>query len=601
VVELANACRDIKVGDDGCGMAREDAELALVRHATSKITEFDDLWSLETRGFRGEALASIGAVSRLQILTRLRGEVAGTRVEAEGGSDPRIEAAGAPEGTEIRVRDLFFNTPARLKFMKSGAAELQQVLQMLTRQALIRPDIGFSVTNEKSLLIDLPPAQPWAERVAMLLGSGIMENLLEVDATRHTVRIRGFIVQPAITRKDRRQQFFFVNGRPVASRSLSFALQEAYRGVIMTQRFPVVVLDIIVPAGEVDINVHPTKEEVRFRNEAMVNGTVNRVVAERLRRANLLPMLDLGGDGGSAPGAQQELPGAFLPEPGAAATSIPVDFRIFTSGITAPGPTRPDAIRREVERVIDGSREFEAAAAGTASPAESAQGFSRDDSTCSVRPVQHSLRGVKDFEGDLVAGEVLFRGGNYPEPLGQVGLCYIIARTGNDMLLVDQHAAHERLLYLKFSGLRGAPPSQPLLIPVSVDVPVSAVPYMTRLLPVFESLGMKVEPFGGQTFMVQSVPADLSEMDPGSVISDMLDDVEALGRVGEVEVLRDRVVTRMACRSAIKAGQALHLEEMRALIREIARARLGFTCPHGRPTMILLTRDQLDRQFKRKL
>lgn len=631
-IEIGNGCRDITVRDDGRGIRRSEAHLALQRHATSKITEFDDLYRLDTRGFRGEALASIASVARVQILTRCPGDVAGTRILAEGPGSPRIETAGAPEGTEIRVRDLFFNTPARLKFLKTPAAELNQIVQTVTRQAFIRPDIGITVDNNKGRLLELPPAQEWIDRVATLLGSGIREHLLEVDEERHGVHITGFIARPAAARKDRRQQFFFVQGRPVSSRSMSFVLQEAYRGVIMVQRYPVCVLNIQLAEGEVDINVHPTKEEVRFRSESLVNGVLHRVVHGRLQRANLMPTVTFdggepsAGSGGASsleghgPGMGAGQPGNagqggavprdfsavpqqsdMLPDMGAAAgrskgNEIPVDFNVFTAGLArmpvpgggAGGAT--SAERVESIKFVDGGPEI---SSDDEAPDETG-------SDCAVRPVQSSLRRLADAPEDAV-NYALLRNGTYPEPIGQISRCYILASTGDDLLIIDQHAAHERLMYLKFARRTVAPPSQPLLIPVSIDVPAQAVAYMDRLCRIFEDLGLKVDHFGGQTYLVQAVPADLAHANIAAVITDLLDEFEALGKVEQVEILRDRIITRMACRAAVKAGQHLHLDEMRALIRDIANARLGFTCPHGRPTMVMMTRDSLDKQFKRKV
>jgi len=649
-IELANGCRDITVRDDGNGIAREDAPLALQRHATSKITEFDDLYRLDTRGFRGEALASIASVARVQILTRRRGDVAGTRILAEGPSQPRIETAGAPEGTEVRVRELFFNTPARLKFLKTPAAELNQIMQMVVRQAYIRPDIGFLVENERGRLLDLPPQQEWLDRCATLLGSGIREHLLEVDEERHGVRVTGFVARPAAARKDRRNQFFFVQNRPVSSRSMSFVLQEAYKGIIMVQRYPVCVLNITMDGGDVDINVHPTKEEVRFRSESLVNGVLHRVVHARLQRANLMPVVTFD-DGQPSQGFESPAsapamtsPGLHVPSgpaatpaamppsgwgtsPGKAGSpdfsslpqqqdmlpdmgpqfsrerlsTIPVDFSMFTGGLAVPqihSGAQPGAenVPASQNEAAPGSPTTDSRTHADldAAPLDSA------DHNCSVRPVQSSLRQVAESSEDAV-GYALLRDGMYPEPIGQIARCYILAQMGNDLLIIDQHAAHERLMYLKFARQKATPPTQPLLIPVSVDVPASAVGYMNRLAPIFDSLGLHVEHFGGQTYLVQSVPADLARINVAVVIADLLDDFEALEKVEQVEVLRDRIITRMACRAAVKAGQQLHLDEMRALIRDIANARLGFTCPHGRPTMVLMTRDALDKQFKRKV
>lgn len=623
VIEIANGCRDITVRDNGRGISRNDAPLALQRHATSKIQHFDDLYRLDTRGFRGEALASIASVARVQILTRQSTDIAGTRIIAEGPASPRIETAGAPEGTEITVSDLFFNTPARLKFLKTPAAELNQIMQMITRQAFIRPDVGIVVENNRSRLLDLPPGQTWLDRVGALLGGGLRDHLLEVDEERHGVHVTGFVATPAVARKDRRNQYFFVQSRPVSSRSMSFVLQEAYRGIIMVQRYPICVLNITLAEGEVDINVHPTKEEVRFRSESLVNGVLHRVVHARLQRANLMPTVtfDEGQPSQSHPAAPPSAAPAggsiammprvqpdfraipqqsdMLPDMAPVAPrqpdgSIPVDFQMFTAGLATPQFPSPS-----IQQEIQGQREHEALQRGEVyGETGAAPSPPPEEGPCSVRPVQSSLRHVDDRPEDAV-NYALLRDGVYPEPIGQVARCYILASIGPDLLIIDQHAAHERLMYLNFSRRRTAVPSQPLLIPVSVDVPAQAVSYMNRLTPVFEELGLKVDHFGGQTYLVQSVPADLQHINVAAVIADLLDDFEALGRVEQVDVLRDRIITRMACRAAVKAGQQLHPDEMRALIRDIANARLGFTCPHGRPTMVLMTRDALDKQFKR--
>lgn len=647
-VEVSEGCRDIRVSDDGRGMARADATLALVRHATSKIESFDDLYRLDTRGFRGEALASIASVSRTTILTRRRGDVAGCRISAEGAGEPRVEPAGCPEGTDVRVRELFYNTPARLKFLKRPSTELQYILATVTRQALLRPETGFRVENAGVMLLDLPPAQPWPARIGALLGHGVEEHLLSIDMERAGVRVTGYIARPAASRNDRRQQHFHVHGRPIVSKSLGFVLHEAYKGVIMVGRFPVCVLNLTLPAGDVDVNVHPTKEEVRFRDEGLVNGLVHRAAFAGLQSANLIPVVTFDGAGEASAAAGETTGGrngSDIPWPAGGPSGGQ------QAGLGHPGHMQPDVLGAAATDGLWRGISAGASPRGMdAGPAGSVADFSRytassvpaDDgglaaagvmlaamtaaasgvppvhapvpldeghaegSNCGVRPLNNSIRGIAEAApgtADATAGGTpwahLLRGGQLPRPLGQVARCYIVAQAGDDLLLIDQHAAHERLMYLRFTDAPRAAPSQPLLIPVSLDVPAQALAYMHRLLPVFEALGLKVEPFGGSTFVVQAVPADLPKMDPASVIADLLDDFESLGRVERIEVLRDRIVTRMACRAAVKAGQTMHHEEMEALIRDLAEARLGFTCPHGRPTMVLLTRDQLDRQFKR--
>ena len=469
-VEIGNACRDITVRDDGQGISRPDAALVLVRHATSKITQFDDLYDLGTRGFRGEALASIASVARVQILTRRKGDIAGTRITAEGPAEPRIESAGAPEGTEIRVRELFFNTPPRLKFLKSPASELNQILQMVTRQAFVRPDIGFSVTNEKGMMFDLPPGQDWTDRVASLLGGGVREHLLDVDEERHGVHVTGFVLRPAASRKDRRNQYFFVNGRPIASRAMSFVLQQAYKGVIMVQRYPVCVLNLTLPPGEVDLNVHPTKEEVRFRSESLVHGVLHRVVHGRLQRANLMPTVTFGE--GEPSNISPDQSTGTSPSPGSTSntfhgipqqsdmlpdmgpqyrrdplSTIPVDFSVFTRGLQSPS-VMPQSVKQQSEADSEFKRVEQESRSGSPAteappvklpplsqfPSDAADGGLEESSdnpgtNCSVRPIQNSLRRIEDSPEDAV-NYALLRDGTYPEPLGQISRCYILAPDG---------------------------------------------------------------------------------------------------------------------------------------------------------------------------
>jgi DNA mismatch repair protein MutL len=596
VIELANSCRDIRVRDDGCGISREDLPRALLRHATSKIETFEDLWRLRTRGFRGEALASIAAVARLTILSRPQGTFAGARLVSEPGQEPRVEAAGAPEGTDVWVRDLFFNTPVRLKFLKTPASELQLILSMVTRQALIRPEVGFVVSNEREKLLEVPPLQPWRDRVVALLGIEAANHLLEVDGHRHDIHVCGFAADPAFSRKDRRYQFFFVNGRPITHRMLSNVVQQAYKGLLMTQRFAVVVLDIELAPREVDVNVHPTKEEVRFRNEAIVLGAVHRAVQECLARANLLPTLMFPQTSDAFATQSELLPAShWLGSPTSTLPPMPGDFSPWTN--RPPSESNETAV--ELARILAANQELEdarhAAVNLTNAPTAAAQ------SRCDVHPLRSGSSEVTSMPSpDCEAQALLLTGGQYPEPLGQVADCYIVARAGENLLLIDQHAAHERLLYMRLCSRAATSMNiQPLLIPVTVDVPPDVVPLLQSLASDFEATGLHIEHFGGTTFVVQSVPADLPFLDAGAVLADIVDDYLALGKSGDLGDLRDRILTRMACRGAIKSGQRLSLDEMRQLIRDLVDSRMGFTCPHGRPTMILLTRAQLDRQFKR--
>lgn len=574
-ISVDNALRDIAVGDDGSGMARADARLALERHATSKIRSLEDLQAIRTRGFRGEALPSIAAVSRLTLTTRRPEDLAATCIVVEGGQVKEEKPIGAPPGTKVVVRDLFFNTPARLKFLKSPATELGQLTRAVVRQALASPSVAFRLVNRGRAFLDLPADQSLRSRVQQVLGLD-PKDMIAVDFEKYGVRVEGFVAKPIEARRDRRHQFFFVNGRPVADRTMAFAVEQAYEGLVPSQRYPVVVLLVEIAPDEVDVNVHPSKEEVRFRDQKKVVGLLNRAVAEALRAADLLPEMRLAesrppGRGSSRDRTQFEKKfeqaGRSLLVPGPPYKEAPAAVgRVETTAPSARGQERPAPAD---ETVAGGDRSKEP-------PEPSAS------SELVAPPDQPPL--------DQIA---------HPRALGQVADTYIVAQVGEDLLVIDQHAAHERLLYLKACE-RERSATQSLLVPIAVEVRPSDRPLMEQLIPVLERLGFETESFGGQSFVVRSIPAMFEQIDVPTLINDLLDELAREGPVGEFEKLRERVLTSLACHAAIKAGQRLGVEEMQQLIDDLMAARLSYTCPHGRPTMILITRDQLDRQFKRK-
>ncbi|MCX7012328.1 MAG: DNA mismatch repair endonuclease MutL [Candidatus Sumerlaeota bacterium] len=571
-VEVDAECRSMRVVDDGCGMLASDAELSIQRHATSKIASFDDLSRVATRGFRGEALASIVAVSRFEILTRPAEAVAGTRLRAEGGALLEVARAGCPPGTTVEVRDLFYNTPARLKFMKSPASEWGQIQTVLTRQALAAPLTGFVVSRAGKKAWEAPPGQTLLARIAQLFGPRFAEDLLEVAQSSDDMAYGGFIGRPSCDRADRRQQFFFVNGRPIVSTRLSAILQEAFKGLMLSGRYPVAVVRIDAPPGEVDVNVHPTKEEVRFRDERKVGGLLHRALVGTLRAANLAPTY-------FAPPSR---------EPGEAPSAAP-----------SPDPTLP---------LLFGTRKIRTDSSWP--PATSTPSMSSIPSTPPIPSIPPPLPHVAAdaplpdrFSDDAQSVEeqvYALLGGVEPNPIGQLGDSYILAQLGADLLIIDQHAAHERLLYARAQAALRRPDVQPLLVPFSFRPAPADVANLEQIIPQLAALGIEVEPFGGGDYIVRAVPADFADLDMGAVIQDLLDAYHGRGVADPDAVVRDKAITRMACRAAIKAGQRLAPEEIARLIDDLLSARLTFTCPHGRPTMILLTKDQLDRQFKRK-
>ncbi|CAN5401097.1 DNA mismatch repair endonuclease MutL [soil metagenome] len=581
-VLVSDDVRSVEVRDDGCGMGRDDAELSLQRHATSKIRTVEDLFHLQTRGFRGEAIPSIASVSRMEIQTRETDALSGTRIVIEGGRIQRIEAAGAPPGTRMIIRDLFFNTPARLKFLKSPMSEANALIGMLTRQALAQPAIAFRVERDGREVLELPANQTLEDRFAALLGSAKKLPLIPLNLTRDNVTISGYLAHPHDARSDRRSQFYFVNDRPFFSRQLSGALEQACRGYVMSSKFPMGCFFITIAPEEVDFNVHPTKEEVRFRDERFVAGALFHAAKEAL-------------EGSSALVGNVQLPDEEVSVAGASRSPLPSDMPVASPQPSNPFPaffSNPDSlVRRAFDRKQQSQPDLLAPRAPSLPIAEPQR---------LLRTTPHHPDGSDIAAGPGERPDNSFWSQPYsPEPLGQVADTYIIVRYGPDLLMIDQHAVHERLVYLDLKRRQRGADSQPLLIPISLELTAAQGEIIRSMHANLAAIGIEVSEFGPRSWAVNSLPADLPEFDPAPMIMELLDDFEETKRNNAVDELRDRVLIRAACHSAIRAGAQLSVPVMEGLLQQIKAERLSFTCPHGRPTIIRLSKHELDRQFKR--
>lgn len=592
-ISIRNDIRDVEVRDDGCGMNRDDVELCLQRHATSKISSVEDLFNLETRGFRGEAIPSIASVSRLEIQSRQPQSLSGTRVIVEGGKIQRIEPVGCPPGTRIVIRDLFFNTPARLKFLKSKVSEMNAVMSTITRQAIAQPSVGFRVERDGREVMELPSGQSLDERFASILGSQIKRDLVPVNFQRGEVQVSGYLAHPLDSRGDRRGQYFFVNDRPFSSKALVGSLEQACRGYVMIGRFPVLCLFITIPSEEVDFNVHPTKEEVRFQNERFIAGTIYHAAQEALGGSPaLVGEMKLGEDDvKTTEEGTQETPPASQE---AAAISPPPAF--FRS---------PEQL---IQRAFDRKQEQQTSQSDWLVEADR-QRFSPSPQQAPFVPPGTPTRSgavYRDSRGEVISagpGENPDTGfwarGIEPEPLGQIANTYILVRYGEDLLVVDQHASHERLVYIDLKNRVRKPDTQPLLIPITLELEPAQSETLREMLALFEDLGIEISEFGPRTWAVNSLPADLPEFDPVPMIIELIDDMEQSKKINALEEMRDKILIRTACHSAIRAGMQLSMEKMRELLKQIKAERLSLTCPHGRPTIVRLSKNELDKQFKR--
>ena len=545
----------IQVDDDGIGMDAEDAVQCFTRHATSKLRRLEDFGHLTTMGFRGEALPSIAAVSRLQMISRCPEVIEGTRVTLAGGKLESVEACGAPAGTSMRVNDLFYNTPARLKFLKRPATESSHITQCFIGLALAAPSVHMTLLLNERLHTQALSTSELGDRLDMVFGTGMQDNLLEVDDGDDDLRVHGYIAKATFHRATRRQQFFFVNGRPVQNRTSNHALYEAYRTLLPRDRHPVAFLFLTVPPEDVDVNVHPAKLEVRFRQEARLYDRLRRLLQHRLHKSLEGP-------------------------PAAQAISTSADFT-------------PEQLQRPVPMMWQTSPAVMTTAGRQAMPQVAAQ------------------------EGQTSPDELALQAG-YPEagraildgrPLGQLHDTYILMQYPDGVFIVDQHAAHERVVYeglwARFQDNLGE--SQQLLFPVTLDLPGTNSHWVASCLPRLTALGFSLEPFGESTYRVHSVPALLAERDYAAALMDIFDVLRTPGvddpsdvSLQDIPQVLDRLFTVMACHGAIRAHQRLQEAEIHALMRDLSRAARPFTCPHGRPVLLNVALSEIEKKFLRR-
>jgi DNA mismatch repair protein MutL len=574
--------RLISVRDSGSGMSQADLALAFASHATSKIAGEDDLYNIQTMGFRGEALASIASISHAHIRTRQGGsaEPGGQELEASGGDiGPVRPCAAASEGTTVTVRDLFFNTPARRKFLRSPATELGHVTDHLARLALARPDVAFSLYHNGKCVQELPAVESLAQRVGDLFGADLAAGLLPITPRRGPVRVGGLLGKPAAARGSTKWQFFFLNKRFIRDRLLAHALREAYRGLLAPSLSPVALIFLELPAPEVDVNVHPTKIEVRFRDGQAVYGEVLAALRETLNKAELAPAVRLGQDA--------EPPGSPSGEPDRHASLRQALADFFSAEAKKQPP--PYLALPPSPRAASQSPE----AGGKASQATNWQAVA-----------QRELAHVQSWQPEL-ALPALTPPAAAPAVSAaaiQVHNTYIVSSCQDGLLIIDQHALHERLLYndlrrsLEAGGLSG----QRLLIPQGFPVTHAEADCLARHAELLASLGIEVAPFGPSTWAVQQFPSLLIQRGVEAVPF-MREIVEKLSdeQVARPEGLLAEVMAVLACHAAVKAGQPLAPEEITALLARRQEAENASACPHGRPTTLKLTLKDLEKQFRR--
>lgn len=653
----AGGRRLLRVADDAEGMTRDDAVLAFERHATSKISSVDDLAAIGTLGFRGEALASIAAVARIELITKHESEAHATRVLIEGGRMRDVLPAGRPTGTTITVRDIFFNVPARKKFLRSEATESFHLTNLVTHYALAHPEIAFVLTNQGREVLRIAPAADLRERAYQIFGSEFLSNLLEVNGGHEQVaRVRGFVSAPRERRTSRDAQYLFVNGRFVRDRLVGRALSEGYRAVLPYGVYPAALLFLDVPLEEVDVNVHPAKTEVRFRRSAAVADTIREAVraalasagyvraAEGLRELEAQARINVdvneavrkalrtatlpahgedmpSGTSSGIPSVASSGTSETLAEPSAASpssegmfTDAPkrswpqqesIEFRSTATAEDEATPSSeqsssvmlPSALARDALAGHTGFSSVDDSAASGNSAAQVTHETPAAQSSLRARPALPPLVSAAHLVRE-VAVESLSRD---IRPLGQLDESFIIATDREGLLLIDQHVAHERILFDKYRKLEATRPaeSQNLLVPETFDLSPAQAAAFDTVAAELEAYGFGLMRLSGRTVAIRAVPADLPAGEARNLLGEVLDTVDAEKRGTARANLRDEIAASLACRAAIKINTPLAMEKMQWLIDRVLTTSSPTTCPHGRPVILRLATRDIEKGFHR--
>lgn len=560
----------IRVSDNGCGIEKEDISKAFLRHATSKISDIKDLESVLSLGFRGEALSSIAAVSQVELITKTKESFMGYRYQIEGNSNGNLSEIGAPDGTTIVIRNLFYNTPVRRKFLKSTSTEGSYVTEVMEHLALSHPEIAFTYINGGKTIIQTSGKGDLKEVIYRIYGREVTAELLQIEEPG----VSGYIAKPTIARSNRGFEFFFVNGRYVKSQVLSRALEEAYKPFLMQHKFPFAIISLSMSGRDVDANVHPTKLEVRFSDNDKVYNYVKDVVYDALKGRELIPKADVP----EAKSLETIAPEKIASESNAPEEDSPDDF--VPAKIKIERPPMPFEMERQVK--------------------ESAKYETEIKSIPELNINTENAKQLDLFEEKILSKEAR----SEYKILGQAFNTYWIVEYKDELLMIDQHAAHEKVLYERFTSqiINEQVVSQQLMPPLVVCLNGRQISCLEKYSNKFNELGFEVEHFGGNDYAIYSMPENLSTLNSQDLFLEMLDDLcdLDLSKVDKLksEQVNDRIAT-MACKAAVKGNNSLSIKEIEALLDELLELDNPYHCPHGRPTMITMSKYEMEKKFKR--
>jgi DNA mismatch repair protein MutL len=600
----------VRVVDNGCGIAPAELPLAIASHATSKIADADDLFRVGTFGFRGEALASIAEVSHLVIRSRSEGLHSGHEMEVVGGQQSGVTPCGCPAGTQIEIRNLFYNTPVRRKFLRASQTEIGHCSEAFTRIALAQPQIHFTLRHNDKLLFDLPPTDNWRERIAAFFGRDLESGLIPLENRDGDVRLFGFVADPEHSRANNRLQYLLLNGRAIRDRALQHALGEAYRGLLLSGRFPIAFLRLDVPADAVDVNVHPTKLEVRFadsgRMYSLLLGTIRKKflatdLTARVRSPSGAP--ETGSEAADSAAVQEHRRELVDWAKGALAQAGPA-ARAGGTLLAGDGDDEQSLLELRFEPPAGPPLELNRLERSWAPPPLSARQHEAAEYAGNL--AVHAPPAVPPAFPPLAAPPSHHRadphGQSARSHLGfQIHNRYLVTENDDGMVVIDQHALHERILYeqLREKVLAGQMETQRLLVPEPVTLPPAECAAALESRDLLVQLGIEIEPFGGDTVLMSSYPAMLANLSPAEMLRQVVELLVTSHKTPERRDLLDELLHMIACKAAIKAGDRLAPEEVTSLLEQREHYQDAHHCPHGRPTALVFTREELDRRFKR--
>ncbi|EGW40264.1 DNA mismatch repair endonuclease MutL [Desulfosporosinus sp. OT] len=617
----------IRVRDDGCGIAISDLPLSVIRHATSKIRGIGDLDDLRTLGFRGEALPSIASVSQIEISSRPADEVAGLCLALNGGEQEEFKEVGCPVGTSVTVRNLFFNTPARLKFLKSTPTEFGLISDTVSRIALAHPDISFSLTHPHQVVLQTSGRGDLRETIGAILGHTIARQLIPLNAQQEDWQIEGFISPPDLVRSSKQAQTFMINGRIVRSPFLSRALEDGYHTLIPAKLHPVVVLHLHVPPSEYDVNVHPTKMDVRFKNEPALTTFISKAVYQTLINSKPLPSFQKR----PAPSFQPKSTLPLQSFPPSSTSGLPANPKIPLQirEIAAPSevkpldnepPIKPQTFEQPnffnptpgKSRMLE-SQVFSLAQQRSPNNSNNSNNSNKSynsnisnsqDQSSLINQPQAEPNLLKDLDQDdlpaqdeLQTEDIL----SHLWPLAQLFNTYILATDGKILLMIDQHAAHERINYERLLAEFKAAErtSQALLIPLPMEFTLQEEQALLEHLWILTEMGFVLEQFGSRTYLLRGVPVQTGTFPADEMLRQFIEEVLQKNSTPSFDKLLEEWIHMLACKESIKAQDSLSLLEMEQLIAQLGKTDNPYTCPHGRPTMVKMTRSELERRFYR--